>query len=315
MQMENFFQTMNDGTEIAVNRWKPDNDEDIKCVIQLSHGMSEHSLRYDRLGSILAEKGYVLSAHDHRGHGRTAQNAEQKGFGLFGKLADKNGFNKVVSDLDEVILKLKSDFPGKKIVVLSHSFGSFVAQAYMENYGEKVQGSILCGSTGPGNKKLALGDFATKVVKFFRGSSYKSKALDKLFFNDYLKRVPNPETSKDWICKNPTTLMMYQNDAWCGGIPTVSFLNDIVYGLKTIHKPANMKKVPLDLPVLILAGTEDPVSNYGETLNNLANVYKENGMKSVELKFYENCRHEIINEDKSDDVIDDIIKWIEKNVK
>ena len=76
-----------------------------------------------------------------------------------------------------------------------------------------------------------------------------------------------------------------------------------------------MKKIPLDLPVLILAGTEDPVSNYGETLNNLYNAYKENGMKSVELKFYENCRHEIINEDKSDDVIDDIIKWIEKNVK
>ena len=216
MQMENFFQTMNDGTEIAINRWKPDNDEDIKVVIQLSHGMSEHSLRYDRLGSILAENGYVLSAHDHRGHGRTAQNAEQKGFGLFGKLADKNGFNKVVSDLDEVILKLKSDFPDKKIVILSHSFGSFVAQAYMENYGEKVQGSILCGSTGPRNKKLALGDFATKVVKFFRGSSYKSKVLDKLFFNDYLKRIENPETSKDWICKNPTTLMMYQNDAWCG---------------------------------------------------------------------------------------------------
>ena len=106
MQMENFFQTMNDGTEIAVNRWKPDNDEDIKAVIQLSHGMLEHSLRYDRLGSILAEQGYVLNAHDHRGHGRTAQNAEQKGVGMFGKLANKDGFNKVVSDLDEVILKV-----------------------------------------------------------------------------------------------------------------------------------------------------------------------------------------------------------------
>ena len=136
MQMENFFQTMNDGTEIAVNRWKPDNDEDIKAVIQLSHGMLEHSLRYDRLGSILAEQGYVLNAHDHRGHGRTAQNAEQKCVGMFGKLANKDGFNKVVSDLDEVILKLKSDFPGKKVILLSHSFGSFVAQSYMEKFGE-----------------------------------------------------------------------------------------------------------------------------------------------------------------------------------
>lgn len=315
MQMENFFQTMSDGTEVAINRWKPDNDEDIKAVIQLSHGMLEHSLRYDRLGSILAEQGYVLNAHDHRGHGRTAQNAEQKGVGMFGKLANKDGFNKVVSDLDEVILKLKSDFPGKKVILLSHSFGSFVAQSYMEKFGEKINASILCGSTGPGNKKLGLGNFAVSFVKLFRGGNYRSKGIDKLFFNEYLKNIPDPQSSKDWICKNPDTLMMYHNDSWCDGIPTLSFFKDLVFGLRNIHKPANMKKIPTELPVLVVSGTEDPVGNYGEFVKNLVDVYKQNGIKTVELKLYEDCRHEVLNERKSDEVIDDILNWIQLNVK
>lgn len=315
MQMENFFQTMNDGTEIAVNRWKPDNDEDIKAVIQLSHGMLEHSLRYDRLGSILAEQGYVLNAHDHRGHGRTAQNAEQKGVGMFGKLADKNGFNKVVSDLDEVILKLKSDFPGKKIIILSHSFGSFVAQSYIENYGEKVNGCILCGSTGPGTKRLAFGKFAIGFVKLFRGGNFRSKAIDKSFFKDCLKSVPNAQFPMEWVCKNPDTLMMYQNDSWCGGIPTLSFFGDIIYGLRNIHKTSNMKKIPQELPIFMIAGTEDPVGNYGESLKLLKNIYNQNGIKTVDLKLYDDCRHELFNEKNSDEVINDVVSWIQTNVK
>lgn len=96
---------MSDGTEVAVNRWFPDDAESIKAVIVLSHGMQEHALRYDKTGSIFAESGYAFCAHDHRGHGRTAMVAEQKGDGTFGLLAKKDGFNKVVSDLAEVIKK------------------------------------------------------------------------------------------------------------------------------------------------------------------------------------------------------------------
>ena len=95
MQTEKFFQTMKDGTEIAVNRWIPDNEEDIKAAIVLSHGMLEHALRYDRIGSDFADKGFVFSGHDHRGHGRTAFNAEQKGTGEFALLSKSDGFDLV----------------------------------------------------------------------------------------------------------------------------------------------------------------------------------------------------------------------------
>ena len=96
MQTKNFTLAMRDGMEIFVNRWAPDSEEEIKGVVQLHHGLAEHSMRYDRLGSVLAENGYVLNAYDLRGHGKTAENAEKKGNGCFGKLANKDGFNVVV---------------------------------------------------------------------------------------------------------------------------------------------------------------------------------------------------------------------------
>ena len=73
MQTKSFYQTMSDGCEIWINRWAPDSDVKIKGVVQLHHGLAEHSMRYDRLGSVLAENGYVLNAYDMRGHGQTAE--------------------------------------------------------------------------------------------------------------------------------------------------------------------------------------------------------------------------------------------------
>ena len=115
MLMKSFMMKMDDGYELCLNRWQPDPEEEIKGVIQLHHGLAEHSLRYDRLGSILAERGYVLNAYDMRGHGRTAENADKNGTGMFGKLADKKGFDRAVLDLKAVIDNLKQDFPGNLI--------------------------------------------------------------------------------------------------------------------------------------------------------------------------------------------------------
>ena len=115
MTTKSDFQIMSDQTELWVTKWIPDEIENCKGIVQLHHGLAEHSLRYDRLGSILCENGYALVAYDMRGHGRTAENAEKKGTGRFGKLAEKDGFNRVIEDLHEMILADKKEFPGKKI--------------------------------------------------------------------------------------------------------------------------------------------------------------------------------------------------------
>lgn len=314
MQTEKFLLKMNDASEIAVNRWIPESEEDIKAVIVFSHGMQEHSLRYDRIGSIFAENGFVFNAHDHRGHGKTAQNAEQNGTGMFGKLADKNGFEIATEDLAEVIKEVKNDFPGKKIILLSHSFGSFVAQNYIQKYGSEIDACILSG-TSIYKKNYAIGSLITKIAIAVKGPDFKSKFIQNIAFYGYNDRFKNENDEYSWLSANTANREMYRNDAWCGGISTVSFFKDVIYGLHKINIAKNIRKIPVDLPVLAICGSDDPVSGYGKFVNALIKSYKKNGIKTADVKLYMGDRHELFFEENSDTVIQEVIDWIENVIQ
>ena len=310
MKVNSFSLKMNDGCEIFLNRWEPDAPEDIKGVVQLHHGLAEHSMRYDRLGSILAENGYVLNAYDMRGHGKTAETAIAKGEGRFGQLARKNGFETAVEDLAFIIDSLKKDYPDKKIVLLGHSFGSFISQGYIEKYGERIDGCILCGTSGPQIPLAPIGKVVAKVVRAFKGPDATSKFLTKLSFGSYNKHIANPQTADDWISLNELNRQMYEMDKWCGFPLTVSFFVDITTALSTIHKKKNMKTVPTNLPVFFIYGKEDPVGGYGKTIEKLYEIYQKNGVKNLQIKGYENDRHEIFNEDDKETVEKDVLQWL-----
>ena len=104
MQLKNYVFTTSDKIELNVNRWLPDAEQEIKGVILFHHGLAEHSLRYDRFGSICAENGYVLNVYDMRGHGKTGEISEKNKTGIYGKIADKDGFNVAVRDFEELKL-------------------------------------------------------------------------------------------------------------------------------------------------------------------------------------------------------------------
>ena len=309
---KSFTLKMDDGYELFLNRWLPDNEEDIKGVVQLNHGLAEHSLRYDRFGSILAENGYVLNTFDMRGHGRSAENADKNKSGMFGKLADKKGFDRVVKDLKAVTDNLKADFPDKKLILMGHSFGSFVAQGFIEEYGNDIDACILCGTAGPQPALVAGGYLAAHIITFFTGKNRCLDIMGKLTFGGYNKKIEKPRTPFDWLSINELNVDMYIMDNWCGFPLTNSFYCSMTEGLTKIHKAKNIKKIPTKLPVYFIYGSDDPVGTYGQTINVLANTYKANGMEKVELKEYKGFRHEILNDDCKEEVEKDIIAWIEK---
>lgn len=312
MQTKSFSQIMSDGTEIWINRWAPDSDDQIKGVIQLHHGIQEHSMRYDRLGSVLADAGYVLNAYDMRGHGHTAELAIEAKKGMFGKLADKDGFDRIVCDLYEITNAVKLVYPGKKLILLSHSFGSFVAQAFIERFGNKIDGCALLGSAGPDNFKIKLGQIIAHTLKVIKGSDYVSEFLYNLAMGSYNKKIKNPKDKFSWLSVNELNVDIFNMDNWCGIPLTNSILCDLTDGLLNIHSRSNMKKIPKDLPVYIAYGDGDPVGNYGKTVEKLFRVYKKIGISNVQIKKYENVRHELLNEDIKETVENDIIDWFSK---
>ena len=280
---------MSDGTRVSVSRQVPRGR--IRALVQFCHGMAEHSARYDRLGSILAEHGYVFSIYDQRGHGKTAEYAAERKTGMFGSLADKDGFRRAVDDLYEITERLLADFPGRAVMLIGHSFGSFVAQSFIERYGSSVDACVLCGTAGPRLLLSHSGRLLVSAVSLCCGRTYRSRFVEKMTFGSCNSRIEHPCREHDWLSRDASAVEAYEKDPWCGFTPTTGFFHDLLDGLCTIHTAGNIKRIPHALPVLLMCGDADPIGAYGTSVLKLYRTYKTAGMGSVGLIVYPGARH------------------------
>ncbi|MGL4981855.1 MAG: lysophospholipase [Treponemataceae bacterium] len=307
MKKSTQFVTMSDGKKIVLHTWIP--EVKIKAVVQLSHGMVEHSLRYERLAAILCSSGFAFYAHDHRGHGKTAENPEDLGF-----LCQQDGFNRVVADLTQLIDFIHEQYPGQKVFLLGHSFGSFISQAFIEQNSQKIDGCILSGSAGPRLFLTTIAALIAKCIQSLKGKRFVSLFIHNLSFGSYNRRIKNPKTKNDWLTRDEAQVQKYNESPLCTFTPTISFYYELFYGLTKIHKKKAMKKIRNDLPIFLFAGDADPVGSYGKTLKKLYHIYKKNGIKDVEIKLYNSGRHEMLNEINKDEVEGDVLAWINQHL-
>ena len=140
MQSSTTTVTASDGTGLHTHRWLPDGEP--KAVVQVAHGMAEHSARYARLAEALTAAGYAVYANDHRGHGSTASTADH------GYFADRDGWATVVADLRAVTRFAQEEHPGLPVFLLGHSMGSFLSRAYVIEDSRDLAGLVLSGTAG-----------------------------------------------------------------------------------------------------------------------------------------------------------------------
>ncbi|MDA3733511.1 alpha/beta hydrolase [Niameybacter massiliensis] len=300
---ENFQFRDSDGVALNVYKWSPV-DEAIG-IVQISHGMTETVLRYDEFAHFLNERGFIVYGHDHRGHGLTAKTNEHLGY-----IADNEGFEWLVEDLFQLMKYIKNENKNLPIFLFGHSMGSFVSQRFMELHGKEVDGLILSGSNGEPPKLTSLGIFLSGLeVKLF-GRKHTSKMMDKLSFGDFNKNFKPNRTPFDWLCSVEQEVDKYIADDRCGFVCSASFYYDLLRGLKTIHVKENFDAIPKDVPIYIMAGDKDPVGNAGKGIINLYDKLKQTGIKDVQYKLYPNKRHEILNEDNKQEVMNDVATWL-----
>lgn len=314
MRKETFFQRMNDDFDVGVNRYLPDENIKPKGIVQLSHGMVEYSARYEEFAKALTEAGYIFNAHDHRGHGMTAEKAKADGKGDYGVLAATDGFARVTEDVDEIILRVKHDFPGLPVLLFGHSFGSFVAQAYIEKYAGHIEACILCGTRGPNPLEVAAGKMLTSLVCKVKGRESSSHLVGKLMFGSSNKKIKDAQTRSDWLSRDENLVQKYMTDPWCQFSPSTGFYNDLMTGLSEIHKTEAVAHIPKTLPIFLIAGDADPVGAYGKTVTRLFELYKKIGIQNVTLKLYEGARHELLNDTNKAEVTADVLSWTKKNL-
>ena len=300
--MQIAYQTMSDGASLAVYKWLP--EQHPKAVLHIVHGMAEHALRYDDFAKTASARGFAVVAADHRGHGKTGAKS-----GLMGYLADEDGFSRIVEDQKEINAEIQKAYPALPIVIIGHSFGSFVTQEYIERHGATVTAAALIGSAGP-NPSVSIAALLANLNCALKGRKSIATFMNRLVFGSYNNRIKNPHTAFDWLSRDEREVKKYIDDEYCGFVCTAGFFQDFMRGLKRLHTQEALKGIPNGLPVLITAGSDDPVSNGGKTLKTLYRMYQDMGMRDVTLKLYENGRHEILNETNKAEVKADILDWV-----
>lgn len=306
IRSEYFFPSSDGKTLIHVNQWTPMNRE-IRGVVQIAHGVAEYGARYAAFAQFLCEKGFVVVANDHLGHGQSLIEGRPMVY-----LGDENGWEHTVDDMERLRERTAAVFPGKPYFLFGHSMGSFLARTHLIRYPGRLTGCIICG-TGHMSGLITAGGklIADGEIKKLGRAAYSQKA-DTLAFGAYNKRFAPNRTAFDWLSVNEENVDAYIADPLCGGKTTLGLFRDMMGGLGLICKQENINKMDKDLPVFFIAGDQDPVGDMGKGVEKAHACFKKAGMKDVSLKLYHGLRHEILNEKTCQYVYLDVLTWLER---
>jgi alpha-beta hydrolase superfamily lysophospholipase len=308
MDTAEFIEKAADGAALYVRRWQPATAP--RGVIQIVHGLAEHSGRYARLAAALTGARYAVYASDHRGHGRTAQSPEERGF-----FAASDGWAKCVGDLWSVNRRIAVEHPDRPVVLLGHSMGSFLAQNFVEHHGDVLAGVVLSGSSGKPPAMAAVGRFIARLERLRLGPRGRSLLLDHLGFGAFNKAFEPARTPFDWLSRDQAEVDTYIADPLCGGSSTIQLWLDLLGGLNLIARPALQARIPKDLPIHLIAGSLDPVTGNTKGLEKLIGAYRAAGLTRVSHRFYAGARHELFNEINRDEVTADLLGWLDAVVR
>ena len=278
-------------------------------VVQLVHGMAEHIDRYDAFARFLASHGLLVVGHDQIGHGRSCSPEH------WGELPVGRGARALVEDID-VLRHMTQErvAPGTPYIVFGHSMGSFEVRSYIAHHGEGLAGAIICGT---GFLPAAASGAALKITwleSFLRGADHRSSFVDSMGAGGYGKAIPNARTNLDWLSRNRNNVDDYIADPSCGFMFSVGAYHEVAVLTSEVNSPTCAASVPHGLPLLFIAGAEDPVGDNGEGVEKAAALARGAGSTDVEVKIYPRMRHEILNETGHEQVIADVLAWVEKRV-
>ena len=152
-----------------------------RAIVQIAHGLTEHSARYARIAAALNSAGYAVYANDHRGHGPKAALAD------LGHFADQGGWEKVVGDLWTFNRLIAAEQPGVPIIFLGHSLGSFLGRGFIAKHSDALAGVALSGSNGKPPAIATLGRLIAREERLRLGRRGKSALILQMWFGEFNK--------------------------------------------------------------------------------------------------------------------------------
>lgn len=288
--------------------WEPDDaarpDFSPRAVVQIVHGMSEHVERYAPFAEFLVGRGFVVCANDHVGHGKTAGERD------LGHMPLANGADVLVEDVHALREKVCERYPHARHVMFGHSMGSFVTRVYLTRHADGLSAAILCGTGQQPRIQTVAGRVITRLIAQIRGERHVSRFVDSLGAGAYGRAIKDARTDVDWISSDPDVVDEYIADPLCGQPFTVGAYATLASLVADATDARLARRVPKELPLLFVAGAEDPVGDCGRGVARAVDEYRNAGVRLVEMGIYPGARHEILNEPCHEAVWHDVEEFL-----
>ena len=289
-----------DGAKLFGRRWLPDGRP--RAIVQIAHGLAEHSVRYARLAAALNAAGYAAYASDHRGHGPSSDPAD------LGHFADADGWAKCVGDLWSLNRLIGAEQPGVPIIFLGHSTGSWLGQQFVSEHSEALAGVVYSGSNGKPPPLAAAGRLIARAERLRQGKRGKSRLVNSLMFDGLNKPFQPARTKSDWLSRDPAEVDAYVADPLCGFDVTNQLAIDFLDAWPHVISPERLARIRKDIPIYVFSGERDPV---GSNIQGLIEALKAAGFTKLTTRIYPGARHETLNETNRDEVTRDLIAWLD----
>ena len=288
---------------IHAMEWLPEGEA--RGVVQLVHGVAEYIARYDHVARFLNDHGYIVCGEDHLGHGGSATQDE------YGYFARYDGWTLVTADVRTLRQIQGKKYPGLPYFMLGHSMGSFLTRTYLCRYPGELTGAILSGTGQESALTILGGKWLAELICRTRGDRCVSDLLDKLSLGSYNTKFKPNRTPVDWLSRDEAAVDAYVKDPRCGFKATAGMFRDMMGGLQFISKPKNLAQMDKTTPIYLFSGGEDPVGSFGKGVKKVYGYFDAQGVKDLRMKLYPGGRHEMFNEINREEVMADLLQWLD----
>ncbi len=291
----------------TIHAWIHEPVRPARAIVHLVHGLGEHSRRYLHLIDHLLDHGFVVAADDHAGHGRTAMTS-----GVWADAGDEAA-RVVVEDERALGTKVREVHPHLPYVVFGHSWGSMIARGVAAGAGEELAGLALCGVAAQMHgleRVLDRAGLAAEPDPLAHADDYLGA-----LFDGFVSRFGDQPGPTDWVARDADVVRDHLADALnnFGAPMSIRFLRGFVDLYDSVNGDDWYGSIRPDLPVLVLAGDQDPVANYGEGAYHVANRLVATGHPDVRTRVWSGYRHEVHNEPEiRDEVAAEISSFVER---
>lgn len=266
-----------------------------KAIVQIVHGMAEHSSNYQHFTDFLVSEGYTVVSHDHRGHGRSISEKYKNGYMRL--------YEELIDDTYAVNRFTKYNYPDLDIYMVGHSMGSMVARTYLQKHDHTIDKLILSGTVRY-NQFVSFAVAIANIVCFYLGE-YKRSELTAF--------LPGGDGDISWISYDEDNVIEKQNDPH----RVFNFLNRgtavIIELNNQMAQERKFESKNPDLPILSITGVDDIVTGHDKGLEDTFRRLRNVGYHDISNIVYDGMKHEVLNEASNAKVYGDIINFFENH--